>query len=243
MSYPLHIIHPIGGTNVGSETFRQTLRKLKGRVLGIKLHPAFIIYMSQSYNLDVMHMVKNEGFLLMVDDKSHDIRAEAASFVEMYETAGTDILTIHASGGSKMLRDAMAATQKMKLFGVTLLTSMDEVECHEVYGNSSKDTVLRLMGLVETANLHGSVCAPRDISWIRDEGIDVGARVRMCPGIRDPNVPISGDDQNLNRSLTPFEAGKANIGLMVIGRPISQSENPGDTAARFEEDFMRGKTA
>ena len=197
----------------------------------------------QRYNLDVIRMVKNEGFLLMIDDKSHDIRAEVASFVEMYEASGADILTIHASGGSRMLKDAMTAAQKMQIFGVTLLTSLGDIECEEVYTTNPKKTVLRLMNLVETADLHGSVCAPHDLSWIRAGGIEVAGRVRMCPDIRDPNTPVAGDDQNLNRALTPYEAGAQGVGLMVVGRWISQAENPGEVAAHIEEDFMRGKTA
>lgn len=237
----LHIIHPIGGRKLAPHDVDNILTSLRGKVLGIKLHPAFVILMAVVYGDDVIKKVKEYGFLVMIDDKSHDIRFEVKSFVEMYEAAGADILTVHASGGSRMLSDAVKAAQKMQIFGVTLLTSLEEQDCVEVYTTDPEPTVIRLMKLVEGAGCHGSVCAPRDLAWIRNSGISISARERLCPGIRDPDVPVEGDDQNLNRALTPYEAGAAGVSLMVVGRFISQSSDPTGVAERIEADFQKGK--
>ncbi len=238
--YQLHIVHPIGGKDQTPESVNATLSALKRRVLAIKLHPAFIIYMMMKFGYNVISEVKEHGFLVMIDDKSHDIRVEVASFVQMYEEAGADILTIHASGGSEMLAGAVAVACKVQIFGVTLLTSLEDYECEAVYTTNPEGTVTRLMGLVENAGCHGSVCAPRDLAWIEKAGIKLDARVRMCPNIRDGNIPIKGDDQNLNRALTPFEAATKDVDLMVIGRWISQSKDSAGEAEKIEADFQAG---
>ena len=243
MPYPLHIVHPIGGKNLTPVAVMSILKHLHGKILAVKLHPAFIIFMQIKFGFDVIKTVKEAGFLVMIDDKSHDIRVEVASFVEMYEEAGADILTIHASGGPRMLADAVAAAQKVKIFGVTLLTSLDDWECNEVYVTDPQPTVVRLMQHVEDAECHGSVCAPRDLKWIAEADIDVGARDRLCPNIRDPEVPIKGDDQNLNRSLTPSEAGAGHVTLMVIGRMLKDATNPGVMAELIEAEFIEGRQA
>lgn len=241
MIYSKNIIHPIGGINLTPNDVEKNLASLEGKILAVKLHPAFIIFMRQRFGYDVIRHAKNRNHLVMIDDKSYDIPVETASFVRMYEDSGADILTIHASAGRRALEEVMKAAVHIKIFGVTLLTSFPDWECKEIYVTEPKETVLRLMNLVEAVGLHGSVCAPRDLRWVAEDGVDLGARERLCPGIRDPREPVKDDDQNLARTLAPYEAKAAGVSIMVIGRPLKNAAKPGDVADMFQRQFEIGK--
>ena len=242
----LNIVHALGGASLTVTEAKARSKALRGKIAFMKVHPATVIRMLVVDKFDLIAHLKSDGHGVMLDDKSHDIATEVAEFVGSYAACGVDILTVHASGGPNMLKTAVGAAKgtTLNIFGVTLLTSIQDWEVPKIYVSKPTATLLRLMGQVVDANCHGSVCAPRDLNWMRRySAINLKARTRLCPGIRDPNKPIGNDDQNLNRSLTPFEAGQLGINLMVIGRQISQSPDPAGEAELVQEQYLAGKEA
>lgn len=243
----LNIVHALGGSNLTPDEVKTRSKLLREKIAFMKVHPAFVIRLMCQFNgFNLIDQLKQDGHGVMMDNKGYDIGTEIAEFVQSYEAIGMDILTIHASGGPVMLKKAMAAVtlgSQLRIFGVTLLTSIEDWEVPEIYVTKPRETLLRLMHQVETAKCHGSVCAPRDLNWMREDGIPQDARTRLCPGIRDSNKPVSGDDQNLNRSMTPYEAGQQRVDLMVIGRQLSQAADPAGEADQIQEQFLAGKEA
>jgi orotidine-5'-phosphate decarboxylase len=136
------------------------------------------------------------------------------------------ILTVHASGGRAMLEDAKAAAPTgTKVIAVTMLTSLDASDLSEtgVVG-SPADHVRRLADLAAEAGVDGIVCSGEEVAAVKKawpKGFFV------VPGVR-PADGVIGDQK---RVVTPRAAVDAGASILVIGRPITQAEDP-DAAAR-----------
>jgi len=121
----------------------------------------------------------------------------------------------------------------MKLIGVTVLTSLDDVDLRRV-GQSvpARDQVLRLAELAKESDLDGVVCSPQEIAPLRERlGNDF---MLVTPGIRPAGAAV-GDQK---RIMTPAEAARAGADYLVIGRPITAALDP----ARAIADIAAGLT-
>jgi orotidine-5'-phosphate decarboxylase len=160
----------------------------------------------------------------------HDIPNTVAKAVASAVRLDVQMLTIHTSGGSEMMRAAEQAAQQTALqsgrnaplvLGVTVLTSMDgnalsEIGCEPNVGSQ----VERLASLAVKSGLRGLVCSPLELVQLRQV---LPSQVQLVtPGIR--TGAEKADDQK--RTLTPREAMDAGASWLVIGRPISAAENP-----------------
>lgn len=170
------------------------------------------------------------GIPIFLDLKFHDIPNTVAECVRSATTLGVSIMTLHCSGGSKMLASAQrAATEeasrhsidKPLLFGVTVLTSIDDSDLKAVgYKSGSVETVNALAALANTSKLDGIVCSAHEVSLVKktyDHSL-----LTIVPGIRPEGTDV-GDQK---RVMTPKEALVAGADYLVIGRPITQSSNP-----------------
>lgn len=238
-----HIVYATSKEDATLFEFQKRLHTLYNSVLVIKVHPPFINTMFKNFGVDVLREIKMAGFLAMVDAKIADTPFTAKESVEMYENDGADIITVKASDGRHVLEEAVHAAKHARIFGVTLLSSSDEEATMRVYRTDVKHALIRLAQIVEDAECHGSVSAPRDLIWMQQAGIDLSARVRMCPNIRSENSAIPGDDQNKDRGLPPSEAAALGADLIVVGRPIRSAEDPREMANRIEEEFRKGKAS
>ncbi len=122
---------------------------------------------------------------------------------------------------------------KTLLTAVTVLTSMTAEDLSEIGVTSSPaEQVERLAGLAREAGVHGIVCSAHEAGAMADRfGDDF---LRVTPGIRPANAG-AGDDQR--RVLTPAEAISAGSSYLVIGRPITRSENPSRTLLAIKEEI------
>ena len=185
----------------------------------------------------IVEQLTARGFSIFLDLKLHDIPNTVASAVRTVASSGASLLTIHASGGEKMMRaaaDAAAAPGSPRLLAVTVLTSMDSVDlratgvCPEP--GASLDTlaqsqVLRLARLAHQAGIDGLVCSAEEISAIRTE---LGAApLLVVPGIR----PVGSDAADQSRIATPADAIARGASMLVVGRPITRAADPAKTAA------------
>ena len=165
---------------------------------------------------------------VFLDLKLHDIPNTVGRAVESAATRGVEMLTIHLSGGSEMVRAATAAKGNTLILGVTVLTSSNEETLRET-GVSGKveDQVLKLARLGVENGIDGIVASPRETKMLRAE---FGDKIKIVvPGIR-PSWADAGDQK---RTMTPLEAIDAGADYLVIGRPITAHKNPKEALERI----------
>jgi orotidine-5'-phosphate decarboxylase len=180
------------------------------------------------------------GSRVFLDLKLHDIPNTVELAAARAAALGVSFLTVHASGGSAMLRAAQqgatdgaakAGTTAPVILAVTVLTSMDEVALREIGVPSAPDRqALSLALLSARAGIGGLVCSAREAALLRRE---VGPKMMLCtPGIRPTGT--SANDQA--RVETPSSAVYAGSDLLVVGRPITSAEDPLAAAAAIEAE-------
>ena len=164
------------------------------------------------------------GRRVFLDLKYHDIPSTVAAAVKEAALLGVSMLTVHASGGGRMLRaaaEAAAMNPALKVLGVTVLTSMDDSDLDKVgWHGRVADQVLRLAALALADGCQGVVASAREASELRRELGDEFAIV--TPGVRPPGA-AHGDQA---RVVTPGEAIAAGATHIVVGRPITEAADP-----------------
>ncbi len=171
------------------------------------------------------------GAPIFLDLKLHDIPNTVAGGVRAVLPLRPSMLTIHASGGPAMIQAARraadtAGAERPMILAVTVLTSLDQDSLRTTgVAASPIQQTLRLGRLAMQSGADGLVCSPLEVAMLRQA---LGSSVRLIvPGIRP--VGASGDDQA--RSMTPAEAVAAGADWIVVGRPITKSDDPGLAAA------------
>lgn len=169
------------------------------------------------------------GLPVFLDLKLHDIPNTVAKAVQSLTPLKPAVLTVHAAGGRAMLEDAKAAAHPdTKVVAVTMLTSLDEDDLRATgVGGSAHDHVLRLADLAREAGLDGIVCSGAEVKEARRAWRD---GYFVVPGVR----PADGHAGDQKRVVTPRQALDDGASILVIGRPITQAEDP-DAAARAIE--------
>lgn len=174
---------------------------------------------------DLVRELKERDKKVFLDLKYHDIPHTVGRAVEAAAELGVDMLTLHASGGSTMMRAARDAVglDGPILVGVTLLTSFSGSDVEEVWDKqlrSIRDDVARLASLAADAGLDGVVSSALEVEAVkRRHG---AAFVVVTPGIR-PAGDGAGDQ---SRIATPAEAVRTGADYLVIGRPVHAADEP-----------------
>jgi orotidine-5'-phosphate decarboxylase len=165
------------------------------------------------------------GFEVFLDLKFHDIPTTVAKACRAAAGLGVWMLNVHALGGERMLNAAREALEQGSrpplLVAVTILTSMDESDLHGVgLSGTAEDNVIRLATLAHQCGLDGVVCSSRETAQLR-ERFGSGFRL-VTPGIRPSGS--RADDQR--RVMTPLDAVGNGSSYLVIGRPVTQADDP-----------------
>lgn len=191
----------------------------------------------QLYTAGGLGFVRAISFLtpkVFLDLKLHDIPNTVAKSVEAAGEFGVQMLTIHLSGGSEMIRAAVSAGKaNMSILGVTVLTSANQQTLQEM-GISDKidNQVLRLAKLGVENGIDGLVASPHEIKPLRTE---FGDKIKIVvPGIR-PSWSEPGDQK---RTMTPRQALDAGADYLVIGRPIIAYPAPREAVAKILEELQ-----
>ena len=171
------------------------------------------------------------GRRVFLDLKYHDIPNTVAAAVREAGKLGVSLLTVHGSGGSKMLRAAAEAAREsnpaMKIVAVTVLTSMDQDDLNEIMHGNLGEQVVYLAGLALRAGCHGVVSSAREVRAMRER---LGNEfLVVTPGVRPAGA--AHDDQA--RVVTPTEAIAAGSTHLVVGRPITGALNPAQEAEKI----------
>ena len=169
--------------------------------------------------------IQTKGFDVFLDLKYHDIPNTVAKACKTAADLGVWMLNVHASGGRRMMEaaaDALANHQQRPyLIAVTVLTSMSQQDLVELGINETPaDQALKLARLTQTSGLDGVVCSAQEAGVMRKNFAD--NFILVSPGIRPAGSKV--DDQR--RIMTPSEALEAGSNYLVIGRPVTQAENP-----------------
>ncbi|WP_437282602.1 orotidine-5'-phosphate decarboxylase [Sorangium sp. So ce375] len=182
---------------------------------------------------------KSLGLDVFLDLKLHDIPETVARAVAGAAALGVRYLTVHAAGGTEMLKRAAqeaARSQEMILLAVTVLTSLDDgdLAAQGIQGTASEH-VVRLAQLARSAGVHGFVASPHEVPALR-EALGRGELI-VTPGIRlgPSSGGAPGDDQK--RIATPSAAISAGADLLVVGRPIRDAADPLATARSIVQEI------
>ncbi len=167
---------------------------------------------------EIIYHTAEKGFDIFLDLKLHDIPNTVKKSIEGLASLPIQMLTIHTSGGKDMIMAAMeaASNTKIKIFGVTALTSLSDYDTDTIFQRTASEHVNKMLDLAEAANIDGVVCSPHELKLVTSRK----SLLSITPGIR---LQDSDDDQN--RVMTPKEAIDLGANYLVIGRPITESNN------------------
>jgi orotidine-5'-phosphate decarboxylase len=174
----------------------------------------------------------SQGFKIFLDLKLHDIPNTVYETITGFNDCKIDMLTVHLSGGEKMLRKAMLAGKSIntKVIGVSMLTSLEEEDSLTLFGNTVQDQINNLFKIAVKVNIDGIVCSPHELEIANTM---LGSHsIKITPGIRDTTAE---DDQA--RTLSAKEAIERGSTFLVIGRPITQAEDIAQALQNFNNSI------
>ena len=167
-----------------------------------------------------LQSVAERGFKIFLDLKFHDIPNTVQETILGFADCSIDMLTVHLSGGEKMLEKALLAAQRIdaKLIGVSLLTSLEESDSTDLFNSNINNQIMRLLMVAKKINIDGIVCSPLELDIANSV---LGSTVlKITPGIREISL---NDDQA--RTQGAKDAIKRGASFLVIGRPITQADD------------------
>ena len=191
-----------------------------------------------------IHSIRGLGGKVFLDLKYHDIPNTVANAAREAMSLGVDVFTIHASGGTMMMRavaDALeekgGATGRPTVLAITVLTSLSSQQIRKELNvaQTVREQVVSLARLAQAAGIHGVVASPQEIKTIRKAcGKDF---MILTPGIR-PEWAADKADQK--RIMTPAQAIRAGADYIVVGRPIRKAPDPKSAAKRICAEIEQG---
>ena len=181
-----------------------------------------------SIGQEIILHIADRGFGIFLDLKLHDIPNTVKRSIETLSKLPIKMITIHTSGGIDMMKASVEAVSgtEVKVFGVTALTSLDDNDTIEIFNRNSSEQVKKMLDLAELSGLDGVVCSPHELEIVNKRT----SLLSITPGIR---LRDNNDDQK--RIMTPREAIDLGSDYLVIGRPITASDDIGKS---LEEIYL-----
>ena len=199
---------------ISLDRFKEIINSLDSNICMVKVG-------SVSFNAlghEAILFAAGKGFDIFLDLKLHDIPNTVKKSIEGLTSLPIQMLTIHTAGGKQMMEYAMKAVKGtgIKVFGVTVLTSLSDRDTNQVYQRDAAEQVNAMLGLSVEAGIDGVVCSPHELNLVTEKG----SLLSITPGIR---LKQADDDQS--RVMTPKQAIDLGANYIVIGRPITSSAN------------------
>ncbi|MEL4894367.1 orotidine-5'-phosphate decarboxylase [Crocosphaera sp. Alani8] len=174
----------------------------------------------------ILKHLKERQKKIFLDLKFHDIPNTVAGACRSASEYGVDLLTVHATAGKNALKAATEAVQQSpsppQLLAITLLTSLNarDLAFDLKIPLELPEYALQMALLAKDSGINGAVCSPQEVGQLRQVcGQDF---ILVCPGVR-PTWSQTGDQ---SRVTTPKQALEAGADYLVIGRPITMSNDP-----------------
>jgi len=209
------------------------VNKLKKEVFAFKIgHEFFYNFGIEGYKK--IYKICPKIFL---DLKLHDIPNTVGKGIKAISKLKPIFTTIHISGGDQMqLISKMTKNKKIKILGVTVLTSLTNKQTLKYYNEKNLNSLVKKFAkYAKQNNLNGLVCSPLEIEIVRKE---VGEKmILVVPGIR-PEKTLHNKNDDQKRILTPKKAIELGADYLVIGRPIIESSNPLQTLKKINQSIQ-----
>ncbi|MGR4067874.1 orotidine-5'-phosphate decarboxylase [Billgrantia sp. C5P2] len=188
---------------------------------------------------EVIDALHGRGFQVFLDLKFHDIPNTVAGAVQAAAEQGVWMVNVHASGGARMMEAARERLDRhglaTHLIAVTVLTSMTASDLAGVGIDATPaQHVERLAVLARQCGMDGVVCSAQEaarLSQLCGDGF-----LKVTPGIR----PRSAEHGDQRRVMTPAEAIVAGSTHLVIGRPVTQADDPMAALTAIEQELAAG---
>lgn len=195
------------------------------------------LYLSEGPN--IVREIKSRGHKIFLDLKLHDIPNTVERTMACFSKMDVDICNVHAAGTQEMMKAALRGLTKPDgtraiLIGVTQLTSTDQESMTRdlLIDHPIDEVVMHYAKTVKLSGLDGVVCSPLEAKKVHDE---CGEHfLTVTPGIRFEDSEI-GDQK---RIMTPAQAKVIGSDYIVVGRPITMSEDPVGAYNRCMDDFV-----
>jgi orotidine-5'-phosphate decarboxylase len=184
---------------------------------------------------------------VFLDLKFHDIPHQVAGAARSAAELGVSLFTLHASGGSEMMKRAVDSVNEVAektgrrsaILAISVLTSVDATILSQIGVTSSPvESVVRLVRLAEAAGLDGVVASPQEIESIR-RTVPKPEFLIVTPGIRPTENQAVKEDQK--RVATPAAAIAAGASYLVVGRPITGASDPRKAADSIIKEMQRAE--
>ncbi len=181
----------------------------------------------------ILEPLAERGHSIFLDLKFHDIPNTVAGAVRSAAALGARMMTLHAAGGPAMLAAARAALAGLadppQLLAVTVLTSMDAAQLSAIgQARSPGEQVELLAQMALAAGMRGFVCSPQEVAALR--AFTGPEAVLVTPGIRPSANPADRQPDDQKRIATPAQALRQGASYLVVGRPITQAQDPARAA-------------
>ncbi len=180
----------------------------------------------------------DKNFQVFLDLKFHDIPNTVAKACRAAAELGVWMVNVHTTGGVEMMQAAAEslrefADERPLLTGVTVLTSMDQVQYKNIgFKQNMQDQIVRLAQLAKKSGLDGVVCSAQEASLLTES---IGQSfLKVTPGIR----PVGADIGDQSRIMTPKKAIAAGASYLVIGRPVTQAADPLKVLCEISESLV-----
>ena len=184
---------------------------------------------------DVIKYIKSLGHDVFLDLKLHDIPNTVKSAMRVIRHLDVDLTNVHAAGGVEMMAEALdGLAGTTKLIAVTQLTSTSEKQMHDFQNiqTSLTDSVIHYAKKTQEAGLAGVVCSAQEVEMIK--AATSKEFICLTPGIR----PIGAAVGDQKRVMTPAKARAIGSDFIVVGRPITQAENPNEAYNLIKSQWL-----
>ena len=184
---------------------------------------------------DVIKYIKSLGHDVFLDLKLHDIPNTVKSAMRVIRHLEVDLTNVHAAGGVEMMAEALdGLAGTTKLIAVTQLTSTSEKQMHDFQNiqTSLTDSVIHYAKKTHEAGLAGVVCSAQEVEMIK--AATSKEFICLTPGIR----PIGAAVGDQKRVMTPEKARAIGSDFIVVGRPITQAQNPKEAYSLIKSQWQ-----
>lgn len=187
----------------------------------------------------IVREIKRRGHKIFLDLKLHDIPNTVRKAMAVLSRLDADIVNLHAAGGSNMMKAAIEGLTRPDgsrplLIAVTQLTSTDQqlMESELLIEKRLEDVVIAYAQNAASSGLDGVVCSPLEAGRVH-EACGTGF-LTVTPGVRF----AEGDTGDQKRVTTPQKARELGADYIVVGRPITQADDPVAAYRKCVKEFL-----
>ncbi|WP_127717644.1 orotidine-5'-phosphate decarboxylase [Halobacteriovorax sp. HLS] len=219
--------------NMTKEEIFTFLDSANGRIKNIKIG----LELFNKYGPQIVNeLCERYPTKIFLDIKLHDIPNTVSKAILSLAGLPIDYLTIHISGGQKMLEEALKARDEAipncKLLGVSILTSLDQEDLKLIWGvDDINKSFIRLFEIAHQSKIDGVICSANELKALRSFD---NSLIAVCPGIRFEDEISSGDISDQKRVLSPQKAIKEGVDFLVIGRSLTKASSLKDRLDQLE---------